>query len=121
MTKAETLAVAPGTAVYCTVNGAYKGWHVLTAVRPRDGYLRIAGYGAWCPPHNFRLTAPHYIVMCRVSGGVTGTREAPLKANGEVRTFGTRAEAEGVATHLMRELNGNPHRTADFRYWAVEA
>lgn len=60
-----------------------------------------------------------YMVMCRVSGGVTGTREAALKADGEVRYFGTHAEAQAVATKLMAQTMGNPYRTADFSYWVI--
>lgn len=63
---------------------------------------------------------PMFIVMCRVSGGVTGTREAPLKKGGVVEQFPTRAEAQAVATRLMDQANG-PYRTADFRYWPEEA
>jgi len=55
-----------------------------------------------------------FIIMCRVSGGVTGTREAPLKKNGVVETFDTREAAEAVA----KELNRRPHQfsTAYFKY-----
>lgn len=60
------------------------------------------------------------IVMCRVSGGVTGTREAPLKENGKVRYFDTLDEAKAHALTLMERTQGNPYRTCDFRYWAVE-
>lgn len=60
------------------------------------------------------------IVMCRVSGGVTGTREAPLKQDGKVRHFDTLAEAKAEALALMERTQGNQYRTCDFRYWAVE-
>ena len=60
-------------------------------------------------------------VLCRVSGGVTGTREAYLKdAQGTERRFDTMQEAEAEATSLTQKMNSNPHRTADFRYRAVE-
>lgn len=61
-----------------------------------------------------------YIVMCRVSGGVTGTRETQLKANGAVKYFDTREAAQAEATRLMRAMN-NPYSVADFRYWPEEA
>jgi hypothetical protein len=54
LTKADTLTLTPGTQVYCTVHGA-EGWSTLLAVRPRDGYIKIAGFGSWCPPYNFTL------------------------------------------------------------------
>lgn len=61
-----------------------------------------------------------YFIMCRVSGGVTGTREAPLKSHGEIQFFDSKAEAAQEAARLNDRMNGNPFRTADFRYW-VEA
>jgi len=60
-----------------------------------------------------------YGVRCRVSGGVTGTREAWLKRDGQVAEFATHAEAEAEAQRLTTSMNG-PYRTADFRYWAEE-
>lgn len=59
-----------------------------------------------------------FIVMCRVSGGLTGTREAPLKSNGVVRYFQTEADAQAEADRL----NALPreHSIASYRYW-VEA
>lgn len=41
-------------------------------------------------------------VLCRVTGGVTGTRESFLKSNGKVKTFATREEAQAEATRLNR-------------------
>ncbi|KKM43791.1 hypothetical protein LCGC14_1562540 [marine sediment metagenome] len=61
-------------------------------------------------------TNPKFIVMCRVTGGVTGTREAPLKREGKIRVFSSREVAEKLASSLMQAAN-NPHRTADFSYW----
>lgn len=60
-------------------------------------------------------------IMCRVSGGVTGTREGLLMSKGIVRDFETKAEAEAEARRFNEQMNGNPHRVADFRYWVVEA
>ena len=60
------------------------------------------------------------IVMCRVSGGVTGTRQAPLKqSDGEIRYFNTREEANTEADRLNRTMN-NQYSKADFSYWAEE-
>jgi hypothetical protein len=61
-----------------------------------------------------------WIVRCRVSGGVTGTREAVLKANDVVLRFATREAAAAKAREMDQKTNGNPHRVADFRYWPEE-
>jgi hypothetical protein len=58
--------------------------------------------------------------MCRVSGGMTGTREALLK-DGDTRNpkvFATHQEAEDEAYRLNRTLN-NAHSVAFFEYWVV--
>lgn len=62
-----------------------------------------------------------YIVMCRVSGGATGTRESPLKSNGAIKKFATIDEARAEAEKLTKTANSNPYRTADFYYWPEEA
>lgn len=59
-----------------------------------------------------------YIVMCRVHGGVTGLRQAPLKQNGQVQYFASKAEAEAVAKDLNRP---RPYNRATFHYWAEPA
>jgi hypothetical protein len=53
LTKADTLN-AVGTMVYCTVDQV-RGWYRVTAVRPRDGYIKIEGVSTWNPPHNFAV------------------------------------------------------------------
>lgn len=54
-------------------------------------------------------------VMCRVSGGVTGTRTAELRnANGPMR-FTTREEAEVAVKKCYDDIG--PIRTATFQYW----
>jgi len=58
-----------------------------------------------------------FMVMCRVSGGATGTREALLKANGVVRTFKTFEEAQAEATRLNNMPR--PYARASFLYWPV--
>lgn len=60
-----------------------------------------------------------YIVMCRVSGGVTGTRQAPLKSAGVVQYFADRTEAELVAAKL--NANPRPFAVATFSYWVEVA
>ena len=63
-----------------------------------------------------------FVVMCKVSGGYTGTREAELKdKDGGIRYFDTREEAEAEATRLTAQMNGNKYRTATFAYWAETA
>ena len=59
-------------------------------------------------------------VMCRVSGGFTGTREAVLKdADRREKRFDTFADAQAEAARLNRTMN-HAHSVADFRYWAIE-
>jgi hypothetical protein len=60
-----------------------------------------------------------YYVMCRVSGGVTGTRQTLLKSNGTVQTFDSRESAEAKAADLNKKMN-NAYSVADFRYWAID-
>lgn len=64
-------------------------------------------------------------IWCRVSGGVTGTREAWFKENGVVREFKSRAEADAVAAHLAREFKETMAASAlslrpDVSYTVVE-
>lgn len=61
-----------------------------------------------------------YIVMCRVSGGVTGTRQSELKKDGTIQIFDQRDEAERKAVELTAKLNSDPYRTAAFQYWVEE-
>lgn len=62
-----------------------------------------------------------FYVMCRVSGGVTGTRESLLKSNGTVKTFASREDAAAEAKRLTAVYNGDPYRKAFFEYWPVNA
>ena len=57
MTAGVSRTLALGSLVYCTVP-AVAGWYYVTAIRPRDGYLKIAGFNTWNPPYNFSLTGP---------------------------------------------------------------
>ena len=61
-----------------------------------------------------------WIVMCQVSGGVTGLRRSPLQRNGTVRYFALEDEARSTATELNKEKN-NRFSTASFRYWEEES
>lgn len=61
----------------------------------------------------------NYIIMCRVSGGVTGTRKAPFKSLGEIQVFDSREEAEKRASALMQSAN-SPNLLASFEYWVEE-
>ncbi|HMF92654.1 MAG TPA: hypothetical protein VKE96_00090 [Vicinamibacterales bacterium] len=87
----------------------------LEAIKGRDDIPQ-----AWdlrqltCPsvqPRGFR-------VMCRVSGGVTGTREDFLKKNGTIAEFETREAAAAEAARLTTQYN-NAHAVACFEYWVV--
>ena len=60
-----------------------------------------------------------FTVGCRVSGGVTGTREAILKSNGTTQYFETRAEAQAKVDELMVKMN-HAYSVADFKYWVIE-
>lgn len=61
-----------------------------------------------------------FIVICRVSGGFTGTRESTLKANGQTVYFETEADAKAEALRLTQKMNG-PYATASFSYSAARA
>ena len=60
-----------------------------------------------------------YYVMCRVSGGITGSREGLLKGHdGQVKEFETWQEAKDEADMIMAGIRlGNS--TASFQYWPV--
>jgi hypothetical protein len=61
-----------------------------------------------------------YHVMCRVSGGRSGTRTALLKDNGTVVVFNTYEEAQKEAHRLQRAMN-TEYSVALFEYWVVSA
>jgi hypothetical protein len=65
------------------------------------------------------MDAPIFVIRCRVSGGVTGTRESLLKANGSIRSFTTRAEAEAVAADLRATMGRGS--MASFSYTVEQA
>jgi hypothetical protein len=55
MIAKQTRVLPVGSLVFCTVY-AIRGWYTVTAVRERDGYIKVAGFNTWNPPHNFELT-----------------------------------------------------------------
>lgn len=57
MIKRDTVKLSIGDRVYCTVR-AVCGWYTVTAIRPRDGYIKVTGFNTWNPPHNFSLREP---------------------------------------------------------------
>jgi hypothetical protein len=59
-----------------------------------------------------------FLIRCTVSGGITGSRSAYLKVNGEVAAFATREAAEAEAARC-RTLVRNNTSGARFTY-AVE-
>lgn len=66
------------------------------------------------------MSAHRHIVMCEVSGGVTGHRQAPLRSNGEVVYFETWEEAEAKAWQLQQAAEETAsHSSATFRYWPM--
>jgi len=60
-----------------------------------------------------------FIIQCKVSGGVTGTRFGIYKKNGVVQEFDTREEADAMAKSLVRAMN-HEKSVAKFEYWAEE-
>lgn len=60
-------------------------------------------------------------IKCRVSGGVTGTREAWLKneSSGLPKQFGTKEAADKEARKLTTTYNG-PNAKATFQYSVIE-
>jgi hypothetical protein len=61
-----------------------------------------------------------YQIMCRVSGGVTGTRQSWMKnSSGETMHFRREVDAEAVAK-AARERPGLKHSQATFEYVVVK-
>ena len=61
-----------------------------------------------------------YIVMCSVSGGVTGSRRGPLKTgDGTVATFET-LEAARLRAGELQSKSQNAYGPARYMYWAEE-
>jgi hypothetical protein len=62
--------------------------------------------------------AEKHIVMCRVSGGTTGTREGQLKNDSGVIVFPDKHAAEAEALRLSKRMN-HQYSTGYFEYWAI--
>ncbi len=60
-----------------------------------------------------------FCIMVRVSGGVTGTREALYKAAGKVMEFATKEAAEEEAAAYRRSMNRHNNGVA-YHAWIVE-
>jgi hypothetical protein len=60
-----------------------------------------------------------FLVGCRVSGGVTGTRQSILKEHGINVRFATREAAQAKADELKRKMNSR-FSVASFSYWVEE-
>jgi hypothetical protein len=61
-----------------------------------------------------------FVIVCRVSGGVTGTRESLAKVDGVVRRFATRELAELEAAYL-RSIPGSVLSVAYYQYFVETA
>jgi hypothetical protein len=82
--------------------------------------------GCWRCQHDLpcfrRETEPEsaWHVHCRVSGGVTGTREGLLQKDGIPVVYPNRGAADAAARELNRKMNGS-FAIASFHYHAVPA
>ena len=56
-----------------------------------------------------------WVVMCQVSGGVTGTRQGMMKKQGEVQYYGSEAEAQAACPASHTGPTGT-----DFKYWVEQ-
>ena len=61
-----------------------------------------------------------YTIMCRVSGGSTGTHESRLRNPHGLVLFATREAAQVHADALNHSRNDNFHQRAAFEYWPAE-
>jgi hypothetical protein len=57
-----------------------------------------------------------YRILCRVTGGVTGTREAYLRRGDKLVTFDNLPAAELEAQRLTLKQNARPAGRAQFSY-----
>ena len=62
--------------------------------------------------------ASRYRIWCRVSGGMTGTREAWLKHNGKIYEVATKVTAQKKAKQLNKDMGKNT--MVNFHYSVVE-
>lgn len=63
------------------------------------------------------LDAGPFLVMCAVSGGITGSRQGPMKSDGRILEFETREAAEAEAAKSRADKS--PYGSARFSYWVV--
>lgn len=61
-----------------------------------------------------------FVVLCEVSGGVTGYRQGLLREKGQTKLFPTMQAAEEEASKLRVSMGGG-HSLATFRYRAMSA
>lgn len=92
MTADMTRSLILGQLVFCTVRGNYFGWQMVRARRESDGYIRIAGFHAWCPPHNFALTDPRAPLAPPPASPLAGTPAEPGSEGYKV--YGSRHASE---------------------------
>jgi hypothetical protein len=61
-----------------------------------------------------------FVIMCEVSGGVTGFRKSMMKdGEGKLMFFRNREDAQAICDKYNREFNGQ-YRTANFKYYVEE-
>jgi hypothetical protein len=76
-----------------------------------------AGHDEFGPEKGERM----FIVMCKVTGGLTGTRVGMLKQDGKVRYFDTEEAAQAEANRLGQLMRNTPNLNATFSYWVEGA
>ena len=60
-----------------------------------------------------------YAIACTVSGGVTGTRHALYKSNGETQFYASVEVAARVARELQERADSRPSNGAVFQYMPI--
>lgn len=60
---------------------------------------------------------PHWVVMCEVSGGVTGLRQAPLRDAGRILTYPREVDAAAAAQECLSRVSIDAK--AKYCYWPV--
>ena len=60
-----------------------------------------------------------YIIHCKVSGGVTGTRESYLKDSGGLKIYETLEECQAECDRLRNSMGR--YSPASFSYWPEKA
>lgn len=114
--------------VGCAANDCARASHTFTTLPRRDaiamalqGKCPTCGGALWVKAEGAKVQAENeqggaWVIRCRVSGGLTGDREALLKGDdGQVETFATQAEAAARARDLTARMN-HERSTARFTY-----